>query len=302
MPKSKYDPFFSRSMEHRPIAQAFFSQHLPKHIRQLVDLDTLVRVDRTNTNEKLAKRHRDIAYEAPMQGEIALLACAEHQSQPDIMMPVRFLHYGADGITPYLKEHKKIPIVVQFLFYNGEPSPYPYPNTLQAYYGHPEWGSQELALRFYLIDATQISDEELLKHGHCAPMALLLKHGRDGNFALEIDAYRDVFQKCIAAVGDEYIFTMLNYATELSNAAAGEKIFKFIEAVLINKTDIIMSYGQQLRQEGMQQGMQQEKLVIARNLLRKNMDVSFITETTGLDKKTITKLKEDKENKAKKPS
>ena len=115
MPKSKYDPFFSRSMEHRPIAQAFFSQHLPKHIRQLVDLDTLVRVDRTNTNEKLAKRHRDIAYEAPMQGEIALLACAEHQSQPDIMMPVRFLHYGADGITPYLKEHKKIPIVVQFL-------------------------------------------------------------------------------------------------------------------------------------------------------------------------------------------
>ena len=56
-----------------------------------------------------------------------------------------------------------------------------------------------------------------------------------------------------------------------------------------------MSYGQQLRQEG----IQQEKLGIARNLLRKNMDVSFITETTGLDKKTITKLKEDK---AKKPS
>ena len=56
---------------------------------------------------------------------------------------------------------------------------------------------------------------------------------------------------------------------------------------------------QQGMQEGMQQGMQQEKLVIARNLLRKNMDVSFITETTGLDKKTITKLKEDK---AKKPS
>ena len=48
-----------------------------------------------------------------------------------------------------------------------------------------------------------------------------------------------------------------------------------------------------------QQGMQQEKLVIARNLLRKNMDLSFITETTGLDQKTITKLKEDK---AKKPS
>ena len=51
---------------------------------------------------------------------------------------------------------------------------------------------------------------------------------------------------------------------------------------------------QQGLQEGLQQGMQEEKLVIARNLLRKNMDVSFITETTGLDSKTITRLKEDK--------
>ena len=167
--------FFSRSMEHLPIAQAFFSQHLPQHIGQLLDLDSFVRPDRTNTNQKLEQRRRDIAYEGQMEGEIALLACAEHQSQPDIMMPVRLLHYGADGMTPYLKEHKKISLLIQMLFYNGEPSPYPYPNTLQAYYGHPEWGSQELALRFYLIDATQISDEAFLKHGHCAPMALLVR-------------------------------------------------------------------------------------------------------------------------------
>ena len=90
-------------MEQLPIAQAFFSQHLPEHIRPLVDLDSLARVDRTNTDAKLAKCHLDIAYEAPMEGEIALLACAEHQSQPDIMMPVRLLSYGADNIAPYLK-------------------------------------------------------------------------------------------------------------------------------------------------------------------------------------------------------
>ena len=298
MPKSKYDPFFSRSMEHTPIAQTFFSQHLPQHIRHLVDLDTFVRVDRTNTNQKLEQRRRDIAYEAKMEGKHRILACAEHQSEPDRMMLVRLLHYSADGISPYFEAGKELPILINIVLYHGEVAPYPHKNTLKAYYGYPQWGSDELALRFYIVDCTQISDEELLKHGHCAPMTLLLKHGRDGNFELAIEAYRDVFQACIAAVGDEYIFTMLNYAAELSNPEAGEKIFKFIEAVLINKTDIIMSYGQQLRQEG----MQQEKLVIARNLLRKNMDVSFITETTGLDKKTITKLKEDKENKAKKPS
>ena len=56
-----------------------------------------------------------------------------------------------------------------------------------------------------------------------------------------------------------------------------------------------MTVTQAIRQEGMQQGEHNKALGIARNLLRKNMDVSFITETTGLDKKTITKLKKDKE-------
>ena len=293
MSPSKYDPFFSRSMEHTPIAQAFFKQHLPQHLRQPTDLDTLVRIDRTNTDERLAKRHRDIAYEAQMQGEIALLLCAEHQSQPDIMMPVRLLYYGADSIAPYLKEHQRIPHLVQLLFYNGQQVPYPYPTTLQAHYGHPERGSQELALRFYLIDATQISDQAFLQHGHCAPMALLLKHGRDGNFELEIDAYRAVFQACIAAVGDQYIFTMLNYAVELSNAAAGEKIFSFIEQVLINKTAIIMTYGQQLRQEGRQEGEQNKALGIAKGMLEDNLPKEQVSKWTGLSLRQVDKLTEE---------
>ena len=81
-------------------------------------------------------------------------------------------------------------------------------------------------------------------------------------------------QACLAAV-DAYIFTILHYAAELSEAVAVEKIFKFIEAVLINKTDIIMTYAQVLEkrgrekglQEGMQQGMQTRTLVIARTML-----------------------------------
>ena len=289
--KSKYDPFFSRSMEHTPIAQAFFNQHLPKHIRQLVDLDTLVRVDRINTNQKLEQRRRDIAYEAKMEGKHRILACAEHQSEPDRMMLVRLLHYSADGLSLYFEAGKELPIVINIVLYHGEVAPYPHKNTLKAYYCYPQWGSDELALRIYIVDCTQISDEEFLKHGHCAPMVLLLKHGRAGNFELAIEAYRDVFQACIAAVGDEYIFTMLNYAAELSNKVAGEKIFKFIEAVLINKTDIIMTYGQQLRQEGMQQGMQQEKLGIARTMLHKlHLGVELVAQATGLTKQELDKL------------
>ena len=78
------------------------------------------------------------------------------------------------------------PPILNFLLYNGALSPYPYHNTLQDHYSHPQWGSQELSLRFHLIDLTQISEKALLTHGHCAPLEILLKHGKDGNFEMPL--------------------------------------------------------------------------------------------------------------------
>jgi hypothetical protein len=58
-------------------------------------------------------------------------------------------------------------------------------------------------------------------------MELLLKHGRDGVFELDIDAYREFLHACVEAVGDEYIEAMLTYATSLKDLEIGEKIYTF---------------------------------------------------------------------------
>ena len=96
---------------------------------------------------------------------------------------------------------------------------------------------------------------------------------------------------------------MLNYAAALSKAKVGEKIFEFIEEVLTNKTDVIMTYGQQLElrgekrgieqgmQQGMQQGRQEEKLGIARNMLhRLHLGVELVEQATGLSKQELASL------------
>lgn len=280
--QSKYDPFFSRSMEHPLIAQAFFMQHLPTHLRQAIDEDTFMRFDRTNTNVQLEQRRRDIAYKAQMEGNAKIIACVEHQGRPDSTMLARFLHYSADNIAACLQEDQAIPLIIQFLFYNGSKALYPYPTTLQNHYSHPEWSIQELSLRFHLVDATQISDEEFIKHGHCAPMCLLLKHGSDGNFELSPDAYREVFQACVEAIGDDYIHTMLNYAGELSNLVAGEKIFHFIEEVLIDKEDIIMTYAQKIEQRG--------KMQVAMTMLQAQEPKEKVSKFTGLTLHQVEKI------------
>ena len=126
-------------------------------------------------------------------------------------------------------------------------------------------------------------------YGHCAPMALLLKHGRTGNFELEPDAYRKVFQACVAAVGDDYLYTMLTYAAELSNPLAGKKILSFIEEVLSNKQDVIMTYGQQLRQAG----RQEERLTLAKTMLEAQEPKEKVMKFTSLTLQQIEQL--DKE-------
>ncbi len=292
-------------MEHLPIAQAFFKQHLPPHILLATDLRTLTRIDRTNTCDHLRQRRKDIAYQAQMTGGHTLLICTEHQSRDDITMPARFLSYNVGDIYKYLKENGEIPVVVNCLFYHGKKAPYPHHDTLQAYYTQPVWGCQELTLRFHIIDSTQLSDQQLLAHSYCAPMELLLKHGRDGKFELKPPAYREKFQKCVAVVGDEYITAMLTYASKLSNPVVGKRIYHFIEQVLTNKNDLIMTYGQQLRNEGVQlgieqgmtQGMQARNLDIARSMLQDRESIEKIQRWTGLSGATIRNMEAGEEGK-----
>ncbi|MEM7383098.1 MAG: Rpn family recombination-promoting nuclease/putative transposase [Bacteroidota bacterium] len=91
-------------------------------------------IDRANTNVKLKKRRKDIVLEAQMKELGTPLVNGEHQSRPDAIMPPRFLQYGADNITPHLREDKEVSLLIQLLVYNEKPAPYPYHSTLQACY------------------------------------------------------------------------------------------------------------------------------------------------------------------------
>ena len=308
MTRTKNDSLFKRSLEHTPIAQAFFHQHLPEHLKPLADLDKLQRVDRTSTDDQLQQRHRDISYEAPLEKHHTLLVCVEHQGKPELTMLIRLLRYDADGLEAYVKSHQKWPVIVNIVF--TQAPVWPYPSTTQEAYEQPTLGVQELSIRYHLVQIQNWSDQEVLRHGLCAPMELLIKHSESGNFELKAEAYRTVFEACLQEVGETYLETILTYAVSLSRPEAGKKMFDFISEVLIDKKDIIMTYGQQLQQEGMQQGIQQgmqqgirqgmqqgmqtKSVEIARNmLLQLHLGIDLVRKATGLSQEEIEQLQKE---------
>ena len=293
-----FDAFFSVSVEQPAIFKSFLKQYLPKSLLKLVDLETLSRNDRVNTNPNLKTHRGDSSYNVDFRTGGTLITHLEHQSTPDILMPFRFLEYAVDNILAYFRKHKKTPVILQFLLYHGEQSPYPYQTSLQGYYSfYPEWGKKQLTLRFHLVDLTQLSDKEILKHGHCALLELLLKHGRDGKFELEAAAYRSVFRKCVSAVGPWYISAILTYVASLE-AAVGKKISKFLEEVFTDKQGIIMTYGKKLELKGeargegrgRQQGMQTRSFEIARNMFQAGEPIERVARWTGLSEASIRSL------------
>jgi predicted transposase/invertase (TIGR01784 family) len=309
MAKSKHDPFFSRSLEHPVIAKDFIKEHIPFYLEGHVNWKDLCRIDRSNTESVLKKLHRDMIYRAPMYKGGNVFFGIEQQSKEDFLMPIRFLRYDANVIEAYLKEgNAHWPLIVNFLLYNGNKAPYPFSSEATHYYKYGDWGSKELFLRFYLIDLTQLSDEEILTHGLCAPMEILLKNSRDGKFELDNSAYQAVFHACVNKVGEDYIISMLEYADSLKDFKIGAKMHKFVEEVFQNKSETIMTYGQMLKrearkegrregiqegiQEGRKEGIQTRNLEIAKNMLQKGYDINVIEEITEISREMIAQLKQ----------
>lgn len=306
MAKPKHDPFFTKSMQCPAIANSFLQQHIPLELKDHIIWETLHRIDRNDTDSKLTRLQRDSMYQASTRKGGNIILNTEHQSKADFLMPIRFLRYNANVLEAYLEEgHAKWPLLINLLLYNGSKAPYPYPNEATDYYEEGNWGIAEMFLRFYLIVLTQISDQVLLTHGVCAPLEILLKHSRGGKLELNTSEYAEVFHDCVREVGDEYITSMLAYIDSLKSYEIGDKMHKFVEVVFQDKQEIIMTYGQKLKQEakqegiregliqGIKEGMQAKAIEMAKTMLKEGELVEKIMRWTGLSKEAIEKLKKE---------
>ena len=276
----------------------------------MIDVENITRVDRTNTSRNLSKHHRDIIYRVPFKNEAdgSLLVGIEHQSDKDKMIPIRFLGYTVDNLEALTnKGEKKWPIVVNILLYYGKESPYPYACDTNELYQAPLLGNKELYLRFHVVDLTQFSDEEILTHRLCAPMEILFKHSRDGVLELSISAYQNVFQVCVATLGDDYLISMFEYVDSIKDLEVGKRLHKFLVEIFKNKNDTIMTYKQVLKQEGNQEGFtvglltgvktgrkegkMEGKIEVAKALLLNlHLDIDSVRMATGLQEADLEQI------------
>ncbi len=103
---SPHDSLFQAAMEHRPVAINFLDYHLPKKIRQALDIESLSLLPTTYVDTKLRKRFSDVVFRCNLAEKPAYIAIVtEHQSTPDKLLPFRVTQYVFGLLNSINRKH-----------------------------------------------------------------------------------------------------------------------------------------------------------------------------------------------------
>ncbi|MGX2015916.1 Rpn family recombination-promoting nuclease/putative transposase [Providencia huashanensis] len=251
-----HDSAFKGFMSKIENARDFFDIHLPMHIKQLCNFDTLAITNSSFIDKQLRSRLSDVLYTVEtLQGEGYLYMLVEHQSTPDKFMGWRMMYYAFSAMNQHLQQgHRHLPLVVPILFYHGKVTPYPYSQPWTYCFPWPDIANDLYSQPFPVVDITVIDDNELVNHRKVAVMELAMKH-KDLRENVE-----KVTTLLAQAMNNNYhnnddIITIFNYLFLTMDSPH----FKIVVSQLINQIEnnqeAIMNIAQRLKNQGMQEGI-----------------------------------------------
>ncbi len=322
----QHDPLVRKHLSNIEVAKDFLDIHLPLEIKSRCDLSSVVVESGSYIDDDLKTHCSDIVYKLKLlTGDqdscIYVYTLIEHQSSPEVLMPLRILRYQLAIIQKHLDNKKvsndhKLPLVVPLVLYNGRKSPYPYSCNIAELFEHRElYQTIPLGL-FKLVDLTVLEDDEILKHRKLALLEMITKHIYRRDFVSVIELVVRVLQIAHKNELDvSLVMSAVNYLGKARDEDEVKPLFAQIKDNAPYYEGVVMSYAETLKQEGVQLGKQeglqlgkqeglqlgkQEGLQlgkqeaqkeIAQQLLKSGVDNAIIIMATHLTKVEVEELR-----------
>lgn len=307
---SPHDRYIRSVMSNPKVVKEFFEKNLPSHVLSSIDLSTIVPQKDSFVDDKLRLKVVDLLYSVNIQGEPGYLyVLMEHASTPDKMLPYRLLKYMIAIMDNHLTKtgSKTLPMIYPLVLYTGE-NPYTYSTDLFELFGTHRQIAQEILCKPYqLIDLSRFSDEQLEEYYWFKAAALLTKHIHDNDLLPFFKRFL-VQLKELEKQGElDYIYVSLTYIIEAGEVSSKQEFFNAIRSLESIDEEKIMTIAEQLKKEGYrqaieqnkdkwffegrQEGRQEEKKEIARQMLAENISLEMISRVTGFSIEALQKLK-----------
>lgn len=284
-PHCPHDNLFKNLMTDRLIAEEFFKNNLPLHIRPLIDYNSLTICSGSYVDDELQTSSSDILYKAKIAGQVAYIyLLCEHQSSVDSWMPFRLWQYIIKIWTDHRKQtkSKKLPLVIPLVFYNGE-NRYDGSLDIRELIDAPlELIEKTLFKPFHLIDTNDIEDETLRKQHWAGVMCFVMKHiyARDfiPHIALLMKMLNEILLNKEIDSPVELRKILLKYIVRVGNVS---QLSDFIDQVKVHSAqpfvgEDVMNIEEAMkavgRKEGRQEGRQEAREMLV-NLLEQKFTI-----------------------------
>ncbi len=311
----EHDAFFKRSLQNKAIAIDFFKAHLPADILKRIDFASLKLTEKSFVAKDLKQLHSDLIYQCLIDEKPAYIyMLLEDQSRPEKLMAFRKLTYLIRLMEMHLRQgHKTLPIILPICVYHGKTSPYPYSTDIFDCFEDPTLAREVMFRPFQLIDLTILSDDEIAEHGLVAVMEMLMKHHRARDLAILLKRLlkEELLRHTLNQLQDDsYLTSVLYYVLswgDRGNTFQVNDILDHFSESFAEKKEKIMTFADQLREQGhhlgmqqglyqgieqgMQQGAEQQQHAIAKKMLLKGRPINEIKDFTGLPLSKIKLIK-----------
>ncbi len=313
-PTSIHDGLFKSFLTVPETAKDFLNIHLPAHIKQICDLDTLQLQSGSFLEDELVPYYSDVLYSMKTESGVGYVyALIEHQSSPDKHMGFRMMKYAIAAMKQHLDAgNETLPLVVPLLFYHGKTSPYPYSTNWLDEFESPEIAKALYSQDFPLVDVTVMPDDEIIQHKRVALLELVQKHVRQRDLLDFTDTLVTLLLERLITTNQ--LDSLVEYLLRVGETSNLEDLMRTLAQQVPEHEERFMTVAEQLeargreqglkqglkqgrqegeafgRQEGRQEGQQEAKLTIAKKMLAAGLDKSLISETTGLSEKELLAL------------
>lgn len=330
--QNPHDKFFKETFSNVEVAKDFINNYLPSNIASIIDVNTLEPQKDSFINEDLEEVFSDMLFKAEINHKTGYVYFLfEHKSYSCKNVAFQLLRYMIEIWEAKIKKEKtyELPIIIPLVVYHGEKE-----WKVKTELGEMITGYDELSqdvkryipnYEYLIYDLSKYTDEEIKGE---AQLRILLSIFRD-IFTKDREKLIESIERAAhyldelddRKTGIEYFETFMKYIMN-----AGQKLKKTDIAEIIKKientypegSDIVMTLAEILRKEGIQEGIQEGKLIgleegkmlgleagkmlgleegsrqeslnVARRLIRMKMPIKQIVEVTKLSRKEIEKL------------
>lgn len=270
-----------------------------------MDESNLTKMDKSYILQDFREKEADMVYQMQFNDQrVIFYVLMEMQSSVDFQMPYRLLLYMVEIWRDMVKNASsmeaarkdfKLPVIVPIVLYNGTGSWTACRSFRETLDNHEWFGDELLDFKYILINVHGYGEEELLKLSNLIGVVFLLERKPEIHaFMEQMEQLTDVLEKLpqdLFPIFQTWIKIVTNKGlSEAHKRRVSEIIDQFTEpkevrTMISNLEKAFENFEFNAEQKGIEQG----KYEVAKTMLSKGMDVSFVAEMTGLTKAEIEK-------------